>query len=121
MTLWLKGGHSAHMRWECATIAHKAQSTLHTAKCKVDTVHNTKLTVHSAKWTQCTDQMGSVGFMGHACRGDYCCHTAWTTQSPVITTCWLCYFANGDAEVEHYCCLTTWTTQLSDMCFKIKC
>ena len=90
---------------EMGVCHNSAQSAEHTAHCKVDTAMWTQCTkrsahctLHSAKWTQCTDQMGSVGFMGHACRGDYCCHTAWTTQSPVITTCWLCYFAKGDAE-----------------------
>ena len=65
------------------------------------------------------DQMGSVGFMGHACRGeDYCCHTAWTTQSPLITRCWFWYFGKGIAIGGWYTSLTwyhtastAWTTQ----------
>ena len=91
------------MRREYGTVHHNAQSAVQSVFCKV---HNSKLTVHSAKHTMHsaqsaqwrkqsaplgTDQMGSVGFMGHACRGeDYCCHTAWTTQSPLITRCWFC-------------------------------
>ena len=99
MTLWLKGGHSAHMRWDCAA-KRRAQLTL---------------TVESAqiRW-------GVLGLWDTRLQGgDYWCHTAWTTQSPVITRCWLCYSAN--AEVVLYCCFTAWTTQLSHICFLIKC